>query len=257
MDVPKHNYFDEIIEKAIIAKEAKEYNKAISLLKPLLKHKNKKKLTLEQESCVTMCLSVCYSGLSDYKSALPHAERNDELTRQLDGPRTFGYVKNSPELYIVYRKLGETTKARNLMLESISIMEELNLLETEEYGITLLQLGVMDYDQGKCKEALVYFEKAKGVLAKFKHREDYVTLLSLLSQTYQQLNLWNEALKCRNESVELTFSLYGDNCPLYAVSIYHLAMFYFNLKQYEEAISRFEKAHIVLPMCMVLKIKIP
>jgi hypothetical protein len=103
----------------------------------------------------------------------------------------------------------------------------------------------MDYDQGKCKEALVYFEKAKDVLVKFKHREDYITLLFLLSKTYPRLNLWTEALKCINESIELTFGLYGDNCLLYALSIYHYAMFHFNLKQYEEAISRFEKAHVI------------
>jgi hypothetical protein len=66
-------------------------------------------------------------------------------------------------------------------------MEELGLQQDEEYGAMLVVLGGLDLDQGRYKEALVIYDKAKAVLAQHKEANVYGALLSSMGICHQRL----------------------------------------------------------------------
>jgi hypothetical protein len=62
---------------------------------------------------------------------------------------------------------------------------------------------------------------------------------------HQCLDQWNEAVACSKEVVEHLRNLHGTNHPEYATSLNNLAVLFDQLKQYEEAIPRYQEALII------------
>jgi hypothetical protein len=78
-------------------------------------------------------------------------------------------------------------KARKGIEEALAIMEELGLQQDEEYGSMLVELGGLDLDQGRCKEALVIYNKAKAVLVQHKEGNVYGSLLTSMGICHKWL----------------------------------------------------------------------
>jgi hypothetical protein len=68
-------------------------------------------------------------------------------------------------------------------------------------GCMLLMLGSLDQDQGRFKEALVNYVKAKAVLVQYKGR-DYGLVLNNMAFCHKELQQWNKAVACYKEVVE-------------------------------------------------------
>jgi hypothetical protein len=49
---------------------------------------------------------------------------------------------------------------------------ELGLQQDPQYGLSLVALGELESEQGRLKEALVFHERAKAVLARRKERHE-------------------------------------------------------------------------------------
>ncbi len=145
-------------------------------------------------------------------------------------------------LCMVHRGLKAFPEARKAIGEALAIMEELGLQQDEEYCAMLVELGRLDSGQGRYKEALVIYDKAKVVLAQHKEGGDYGLLLSNMGICHRELQQWSEAVACYKEAVEHDRNLYGNNHPEYAITLYNLADLFADLKQYEEAIPRLEEA---------------
>ncbi len=64
---------------------------------------------------------------------------------------------------MVHAGLKDFPAALKVITEALVIMEELGL-QDEEYGAMLLMLGALARDQGRYKEALAVYDKAKAVL---------------------------------------------------------------------------------------------
>jgi tetratricopeptide (TPR) repeat protein len=219
---------------------AGNYRGALALLLPLLRAKEK--LSPQQELEVVDWLSECYRFLDDEKAALPHQERRVVLTKQLFGARSFEYARALQGLCMVHRGLKAFPKARKAIQGALAIMEELGLQQDEDYGAMLLSLGRLDHDQGRYKEALVIYDKAKAVLAQHKEGNEYGSLLTDMGICHKWLQQWSEAVACCKEAVEHDRILLGTSHPEYATTLHNLARLFADLKQYEEAIPRFEEA---------------
>jgi tetratricopeptide (TPR) repeat protein len=109
----------------------------------------------------------------------------------------------------------------------------------------LAALGRLDLEQRRYKEALAIYDKAKAVLVQYKEGGDYGTLLSDKAFCHQRLHQWNEAVACYKDSVEHRCIILGTNHPEYATTLYNLALLFDELKQYEEAIPRYEGALLI------------
>ncbi len=201
----------------------------------------KEKLSPQQELWVVGCLSNCYRFLEDEKAALPHEQRGLVLTKQLHGARSKEHSWALKRLCMVHRGLKAFPKARKAIGEALAIMEELGLQQDEDYGAMLRELGRLDCEQGRDKEALI-FDKAKAVLAQHKEGDSYGALLSSMGICHQRLQQWSEAVACYKEAVEHRRNMCGNNHPEYATTLLNLADLFTDLKQYEEAIPRFEEA---------------
>ncbi len=210
------------------------------MLLPLLRAKEK--LSPQQELNVVNGLSTCYRFLHDEKAALPHEQRGVVLTQQLFGARSKEHAEALKGLCMVHRGLKAFPKARKAIGEALAIMEELGLQQDEEYGSMLVELGGLDLDRGRYKEALVIYNKAKVVLIQHKEGNALGALLGDMGICHEQLQQWSKAVACYKEAVEHSCNLHGTNYPEYATALYNLARLFADLKQYEEAITRLEQA---------------
>ncbi len=102
--------------------------------------------------------------------------------------------------------------------------------------------GRLDRDQKRYKEALVVYDKAKAILAQHKEENEYGVLLTSMGICHKRLQQWSEAVACFKEDVQHSRNLLGNNHPEYATTQYNLADLFADLKQYEEAIPRYEEA---------------
>jgi tetratricopeptide (TPR) repeat protein len=98
----------------------------------------------------------------------------------------------------------------------------------------LLELGRLDHEQGRYKEALVIYDKAKAVLAQHKEGNEYGALPSNMGICHKKLHQWSEAVACYKEAVEHSRNLHGTNHPQYATTLWNLARLFADLKQDEE-----------------------
>jgi tetratricopeptide (TPR) repeat protein len=230
---------DETIGQAVQEFKAGNYRGAVALLEPLLRPPAKEKLSPQQERDVVMWLSDRHRFLGDYKAALPHTQRLLALEQQLHGPRSRQHAEALKVLCIVHRGLKAFTQARKAITEALGIMDELGLQQDEECSM-LLVLGDLDQLQGRNKEGLKIFDKAKAVLVHYKERRDYGALLSNMAVCHQRLSQWNEAVACLKEAVENRRTRYGPDHADYAAALSDLAALFFMVEQYEEAIPRLE-----------------
>jgi tetratricopeptide (TPR) repeat protein len=164
------------------------------------------------------------------------------LTKQLFGARSKEHSRALKGLCMVHSGLKAFPEARKAIRGALAIMGELGLQQDEEYGAMLLSLGRLDLEQGRYKEALVIFGKAKAVLVQHKEGNEYGVLLTDMGICHKRLQQWCEAVTCYKEAVEHTCNLCGNNHPEYATTLYNLADLFANLRQYEEAIPRLEEA---------------
>jgi tetratricopeptide (TPR) repeat protein len=233
--------FDEAIERAQAELGMGNYRGAAELLRPLLRPKAKEKLSLQQERDAVSLLSDCYRFLNDYKAALQHEQRNVELVQRLHGTRSLQHARALKGLCMVHAGLEAFPAARKAISDALIIMDELGLQQHEEYGSLLAELGGLDREQERPLEALVIYEKAKAVLLRFKEGNEYGALLNEMAICHKKLHQWNEAVACHKKAVEHTLNLDGPTHPEYATALSNLALLFANLKQYEEAIPRYEE----------------
>jgi tetratricopeptide (TPR) repeat protein len=213
---------DRVIGRVEKEYHAGNYRVCVELLLPLLRAKRKKKLSPQQECDAEMWLSDSYRFLDDDKAALPHAKRFVELWQQ-NGPRSKGHAVALQVLCTVQRGLKALPAARKSIVEALSIMDGLGLQQQEEYGSMLVALGRLDYDEKRYKEALVVFNKAKVVLAKFKEGVEYGALINNMALCHEKLHQWNEAVACDKEASELARVFCGSNHPDYGAALWNLA----------------------------------
>jgi tetratricopeptide (TPR) repeat protein len=213
-----HGSVDETVQAAKKDFVSGNYRGALALLVPLLRAKGK--LSPQQELKVVTWLSDCYRALGDFKAALPHEKRGLVLTKQLFGARSRGRAEAFQGLCMVHTGLKAFPEARKAIGEALAIMEELGLQQDEEYGSMLVELGRLDFEQGRYKEALVIYDKAKAMLAQHKEGNAYGALLTSMGIYHEQLQQWSEAVTCYKEGVEQCHNMCGTNHPEYATTLY-------------------------------------
>jgi tetratricopeptide (TPR) repeat protein len=231
---------DETCIQADKERDAGNYRGALELVRPFLLAREK--LSLLQERNVVVVASSCYRCLSDFKAALPLAQRCVVLEQQLAGPRQLRHAQALKQLSLVQSGLKDFVAASKAIKQARAIMEELGMQRHEGYGSMLVTLGRLDKEQGQYKEALVIYDRAKAVLVQYKEGNEYGAVLNEMASCHQSLHQWNEAVACYKEAVEVACNVLGANHPHYATALYNLAGLFDQLKQYEKAIPRYEEA---------------
>jgi tetratricopeptide (TPR) repeat protein len=231
---------DEAVAQAVKERSAGNYRGGLELLRPFLIAREK--LSPQQECSVVGLASGCYRALQDFKAALPLAQRCVVLEQQLAGPRSLRYAHALQDVCVVHQVLKDFVAASKAIRQALAIMEELGLQCHEGYGSMLMVLGWLDLEQRRYKEALAIHNKAKAVLVHYKEGNEYGLLLGVMAVCHQCLHQWNEAVACYKEAVEHRRNMHGINHPKYAAALYNLAVLFDKLKQYEEAIPRYEEA---------------
>jgi tetratricopeptide (TPR) repeat protein len=120
-------------------------------------------------------------------------------------------------------------------------------------GSGLLVLGKLDFDQGRYKEALAIYDRAKAVLLQHKEGSEYGVLLSDMAIGHQCLHQWNEAVACHKEAAEHHRNVHGTNHPEYAGVLENLAVLFDELKQYRRPSRDMRRHSLSVRGCMLTK----
>ena len=188
---------------------------------------------------LSIMFAACYVNLDDYESALPHSRRAADLQQQ-HAPRSFEHALALKALAQNLLSLQQDHSVRKPITKALAIMDELGLSNHEEYGAMLIILGKLD---SNCpQKALVSLDKAKIVLEQHKEGKHYGSLLVGMSICRHELQQWNEARACYQEAVEHFHGCYGNDHPEYAIVLSSFAVFYGELKQFEEETKLLEEA---------------
>ncbi len=151
-------------------------------------------------------------------------------------------------MFSVHIGLGDFPAARKEITEALTIMDELGLQERGPgqliYVSMLFSLADVDRRQRRFEQALATYTKSKALM--LKESDSYGNLLSEVAECQRELHQWNEAVASLKECVEQRRTLHGSLHPSYAASLHNLGALFGQLKQYEEAIPRFEE---VLAIC--------
>jgi tetratricopeptide (TPR) repeat protein len=222
------------------------YARAVALLEPFVHAEAKENLTPLQEWRVNVLLTNSYRIMLEFKAALALEHRLIELTLQLTGPRSRVHAAALQGLCMDHLGLKVFSKARAAIAESVSIMEELDLQQEEDYGSVLLTLGDIERMMGRHREALIHYSKAKGVLDQFKSGNNYGVLLTNMAVCFDALHLWNEATAFCSESIEHSRITRGDRHPAYAAGVRTLGDLYAKLKHFDDALPRYKEALAIL-----------
>jgi tetratricopeptide (TPR) repeat protein len=222
----------DIIVQAQKACEAGDFNAALRLLRPFAKG--------PRRPDVDRLLCTCYQRLGQYEAALPHAQFwvDSECKRS---PQRSEALK---ELCLIQQGLKAFAAARKPMMDAVSILDDLGLEQSAQYGSMLSVLGDLNCAQQRHKEALAVYDKAKGILAQHKEAE-YWAVLAKAAKCHAHCLQGNEAMALGRLWVEGVRSLRTGYHPQHASSLREFAMLCVELKQYEEAIARLEESFCI------------
>lgn len=240
MDVPKLDQIDEIIRCANVLGDAGDYKNAIDILLPLLERRNRKKVSPKQELPISEMLASFYRLLANYTSALFHAERYLELTRQIFKSESKEYAFALKIICVIHREIGSIPKAHDDITKALNIMRKLELQHDVEYGYMLEILATIKYKKGQFKKALKLFIKAKPLLVKHKDNRRFNTFLNDMALCHQKLQQWTEATTCFEECIEYNHEFHIDSSD-HATTLWNFGNFYFQLGQYRYAIPILEE----------------
>jgi len=278
MDPPTE--IEAIITKASESEITMKYDEAINILKPLLRRKMLKRLSLIQNVQVLRLMTACYRKSNKYKEALPYAKQYVELTavgfkKYLELEKT----KSIHEMHIEnHRELKYPTLHLMALNESISLLILLGSFDLAYKSIDIakmvilgssividfeyrwpvyMTLGNLELNHKKPKEALAAFDKSKIILVggapttdagHMKKIVDLADVLDKMATCHKLLYQWNEAIACYKEAINLTGDLSNEDDHIrsvYASLLFNLGCGYAKLKQYRKAITPLEISHII------------
>jgi len=230
---------DERLDEAKKDFEVGDYRRALALLHPL----RKRKLSPAQEIRLFWLLGCCYRSLENFDAALPTVERQIVLY-QTHQNRSLGHAAALYDLCMVRVGLKMFPEARKAITEALAVLGELGLQasESEQYGGMLCALATVDRLEQHFDEALIIYARAKSVLLRHKTGSMYGLLLSEMAICHRALDQFSEANTCYKQDVEHSLAIYGDAHPQYATALGNHGRMFLELKQYEEAASRFAES---------------
>jgi CHAT domain-containing protein len=125
---------------------------------------------------------------------------------------------------------GQYNKSEDVLIESLSLMDENGYYPSLEYAYTLNALGTVYTNAGRFNEAMKVFESAMDVLERLgtDDEEGIAGTQFNLARVYKSLALNDEALKLYDLIKQSDADYYGEESVPYARTIAELAEVYLN-----------------------------
>ncbi len=189
-------------------------------------------------------------GTLKYIGKYQEAEQNLNLALEIMknkyGENNLAYATTFLNLIEVYRFAGKLENLKEMYEKVIEIYQKTSSEETIEFAGICNNYGL--YFQSVEDFTNAYIQHMKSlyivteVLDKEKYLLEYAVTLSNLFNPLMQAGNEKLAIKYLKESIEIFENKVGIGHPLYAASLNNMAVYYYNQKDFKNALNYFEKS---------------
>ncbi|MEQ9229362.1 MAG: tetratricopeptide repeat protein, partial [Cyclobacteriaceae bacterium] len=142
--------------------------------------------------------------------------------------------------------LGYYTKAERSYRQSISLLEELDMIASDEYIGATNALAILYLNTGKLPQADELFQKAQEIANRLQDTEDVqASLSSNMAQVYFELGNYDEAEKTYTKLLADDLEYYGEESANYGFTAYNLGKNQLYAQKYSDARKYFDLANTV------------
>ncbi len=150
------------------------------------------------------------------------------------------YYSNSVEELVSLARQSKDTKEEIHYARALLIVHQ-KYNDKLQHANTLLNIGAIQSELGKHKEAIEYYSEAKDLYIKFGNQEDKIVfVVSNTGQSQSELGKHKEAMESYKEAIKL-HTKSGDKEGLAKV-LYNIGVSQRELKNYKEAIKSYREA---------------
>jgi len=197
---------------------------------------------LQARSLNRQVVRLCQQGR--FREALPLAEQELAIRRQIMGENHPHCATNLATLASLYRRLGDYRKAVVQGEQACDLTKKLLTDNHPDYADRLRSLAVTYRDMGNYSKALPLHERAHDLLKRLltDDHPEYVTCLGTLAQLHHAMGDYPKALALYEQTRSLIKKHFTENHPDYATILYNLAIVYRDMGDLPKALSLGERA---------------
>lgn len=184
--------------------------------------------------------SIKLSG-NEFSKAIDYANQSLELAEQI--PDAFGSLWNLILLSDEYNSLNDARQSMRFLRRSLTLVEQGDAQPLQRWGIftsIAFNLNSLNYHQA----ASEYQKEALRMALEMKRPLIVSRSYDYLGQTYGDLHLYDEALKCINLAFETSKNLSGESSgrEMMANSALHAGDIYRQIGNYQQAIASYDQS---------------
>ena len=171
---------------------------------------------------------VVYSEQSNYYMALENYRQALQLYQEIGEQVSVSKALNN--IGIVYKSQLNYPKALEYLKKAYTIQVALS---EQNAAVTLTNIGVINFETGHPKEAIVYYAKAKKLFEKSDNKRGFALLNNYLGDYYKKQNSLTLAADHYQQSLDLYEEL--QNKFGASLALYNIGKLYYDQKKYSEA----------------------
>lgn len=181
-------------------------------------------------------IGICNGALSKHKKAISNFEKSYDLKKNL-----LGESSETAQVYVnqalIYRRLGRSEKAFNLIMKADSIQQIFREKEWIRFD-TFIELAVSHENKEYYDKASDYAEKALTLALKYDGEKNISVALAYFTEGYVRMENSNKeaSIKYFNQAIDIIKQNYDTLHPLIASAYNNLGVINNDLFKYNDAL---------------------
>ncbi|NBP67948.1 MAG: CHAT domain-containing protein [Cytophagia bacterium] len=169
---------------------------------------------------------INYGNLQMRQGKYPEAEETFDAVLELLSPKEELYVAALNDQALVYRSLAQYEKSERIFKELKSLDSATLGQEHPDYAITLSNIGLVQTDMGKYKEAEASLTASLNIQRKSSGTKTiaYARKQTNLARTYQLSDNAAKAIPLLEQAAATFKTVLGEKSPEYATALFNLGM---------------------------------
>lgn len=148
-------------------------------------------------------IGLIYDIQGDFKRALEYYKKSYKIQVENDNKPGIAMCLNN--LGNIYKNLGDATKSLEYHLKSLKLNETIG--NKNGTTLSLINIGTLHKIEGDNPKALEYGKKGLALAQKINYPDKIKSAAHLLSNVYQKLGNYKEALEMRNLEIQMRDSI--------------------------------------------------
>lgn len=184
-------------------------------------------------------------SLGDFNKAIEYYEKALAIDRSIFGDSHESIARDLNNLGNAWREMGNSTKAINLLEQSLGIVNSsLKNIDPDIVGTLMNNLGSAWYEKSDYSRAIEYFEKALDTW-KNKFGDNHINVAIAMNNLGSAWNNYGDSQKgfeYYEQSLTIHRAIYGENHPEVATLLNNIGSAWYQQEDYNKALTYYKKA---------------